>query len=113
MCCDASLFGRARLDADEVTTAKKNRLRIVDGRGSFEQPCSALVNGGCTIYDERPRACRGFVCRLRERLVREGGDVAPFIERVRHARELLTHLGELGEVPPELATLLDDDFARA
>lgn len=113
MCCDASLFGRARLDPGEVAVAKKNRLRIVGDGSSFEQPCSALADGGCIIYDERPRACRGFVCRLRERLVREGGDVAPYIERVRRARELLTHFGELGELPPELATLLDDDFARA
>src|SRR5688572_3259518 len=67
MCCDGSLFGRARLDADEVPAAKKNRLRIVANGASFEQPCSALVDGACKIYDERPRACRGFVCRLRER----------------------------------------------
>jgi Fe-S-cluster containining protein len=113
MCCDGSLFGRARLDADEVPLAKKNRLRIVANGASFEQPCSALARGSCTIYEERPRACRGFVCRLRERFVREGGDVAPYVERVRRARELLTYLGELGEVPAELATLLDEDFARA
>jgi Fe-S-cluster containining protein len=113
MCCDGSLFGRARLDPDEIAGAKKNRLQIVAGGGSFDQPCTALVAGACTIYEERPRACRGFVCRLNERLAREGGDVAPYIERVRRARELLTHLGELGDVPPELAKLLDDDFARA
>jgi uncharacterized protein len=113
MCCDGSLFGRARLDPDEVASAKKNRLHVVANEGSFSQECSALVDGGCAIYEERPRACRAFVCRLHERLRTEGGDVTAYIERVRRARELLVHLAESGDVDSELATLLDEDFARA
>lgn len=116
MCCDGTLFGRARLEPDEVAVAKKNRLAIVANEGSFDQPCSALAAGGCTIYDERPLACRRFVCRLHERLRTEGGDLEPYLVRVRRARELLVHLGESsesGEPNEELIALMDEDFARA
>jgi Fe-S-cluster containining protein len=110
MCCDGTLFGRARLEPDEVALAKKNRLVVVANEGSFEQPCSALVDGACAIYEERPRGCRRFVCRLHERLRSEGGDLEPYLVRVRRARELLVHLDESSE---ELIALLDGDFARA
>lgn len=113
MCCDGSLFGRARLEPDEVPVAKRRGLRVVGNEGSFEQRCSALVDGACAIYEERPRTCRRFVCRLHERLRREGGDLEPYLERVRRARELVDHLAASGVVPAELATVFEEDFARA
>lgn len=109
MCCDGTLFGRARLEPEEVALAKKNRLQIVANEGSFDQPCSALADGRCTVYEERPQACRKFVCRLHERLRIEGGDLEPYLVRVRRARELLVHLDESSE---ELIALMDADFAR-
>jgi uncharacterized protein len=113
LCCDGSLFGRGQLEPDEVDVGTQRRLRVVGNGGSFEQPCTALVEGACAIYDDRPRSCRRFVCRLHERLRASRGDVAPYLARVRRARELLDHLEPDGVVPPELATLLDEDFARA
>lgn len=116
LCCDGSLFGRARLDADEVDVARKQRLRVVANGGSFEQRCVALLDRACTIYDDRPRACRSFVCRLYERHRQEGGPLEARLARVRRARELLDHLACSpcgADVPAELTTLLEEDFARA
>lgn len=115
LCCDGSLFGRAQLDADEVETARKHRLDVVASGGSFEQPCNALVDGACTIYDERPRSCRRFVCRLYRRLENEGGALDGYLERVERVRELIAAAQrETSDVvDPELAKLMDEDFARA
>jgi uncharacterized protein len=113
MCCDGSLFGRGTLEAGEVETARRHRLRVVANGGSFDQPCSALADGVCSIYEERPQTCRRFVCRLHERLRTEGGAIEPYLDRVRRARELLAHLEASGAIAPELATFLEDDFARA
>ena len=114
LCCDGSLFGRAQLEPDEVATARKNRLRVVANEGSFEQPCPALcAEGTCTIYEERPRTCRRFVCNLHERARAEGGSIETYVAVARRARELLAHLDASSTVPPELATLLAEDFARA
>jgi hypothetical protein len=113
LCCDGSLFGRAGLEHDEVESARKNRLQIVANERSFEQPCAAFAGGACTIYDERPRSCRRFVCRLHERLHAGGASLDDCLTRVRRARELLAHLDASREPSAELAALLDEDFARA
>jgi Fe-S-cluster containining protein len=43
------------------------KLRILDnGKQAFDQPCLAHHDNRCTIYTQRPRACRSFECRLLE-----------------------------------------------
>lgn len=134
MCCDGSLFGRARLEADEVAGARRNRLPVIESGTGFDQPCPALgpaPGGGraCSIYDERPRTCRRFVCRLFARHQQEGGSLEPRLASVRRVRELAATLESSGLRPPdfegermagtpaahafaELMVLLED-FARA
>ena len=110
LCCDGSLFGRVPLEPSEREGAKKNKLRVVASGASFEQPCGAFA-GTCRIYEERPRACRAFVCRLYDRHRREGGPLEARLASVRRARELLAAArpeGPLGE----LTELLERDFAR-
>ncbi|HEX7663472.1 MAG TPA: YkgJ family cysteine cluster protein [Polyangiaceae bacterium] len=122
LCCDGSLFGRARLAPDEVASAKRHGLRVVANEGSFEQPCSALEKRTCTIYDERPQACRVFVCKLYDRQANEGGPLEEKLAIVARARTLLAELDATGapsdgvENDPrveELVALLDEHFARA
>jgi len=100
LCCDGSLFGRVGLEPEEIEPARKRRLRVI-GRGTaFEQACSALVAapGGepgrriCSMYPDRPSACRRFVCRLHERHRREGGPIEARLIAVRRARELVSDL---------------------
>lgn len=65
LCCDGSLFGDVRLEAGEVETAQKLHLPLVtkETHLSFRQPCPKLrADATCSIYEERPQACRGFVC---------------------------------------------------
>jgi Fe-S-cluster containining protein len=141
LCCDGSLFGRARLEPAEVETARSKRLRVLDDGRGFEQPCPALVAilaGGrrtCSIYDERPLACRSFKCRLYDRHRREGGPIESRLAAVRRVRELVASLEASGLTPAdfdversagfgspgvlaeqmfaELKLRLEEDFARA
>lgn len=136
MCCDGSLFGRVPLDPEEVGPARKNRLHVLDDGRAFEQPCAALSRSSsgrersCSIYDERPGACRRFACRLYERHRREGGPLAPRLAAVHRVRQLVAELEALGASPAdfdadrpargratelyaELERRLEDDFARA
>jgi len=34
------------------------------GSGVFLHPCTNLCADGCTIYDDRPKQCRSFKCKL-------------------------------------------------
>jgi hypothetical protein len=144
LCCDGSLFGRVDLEPDEVEPARKHRLRVLQGGKAFEQPCAALASSGtgggprrCTIYDERPLACRRFVCRLYDRHLREGGPIEERLAVVRRVRLLVASLEASGLAPTdfesaqasaqpldpraalamqayrELTRSLEEDFARA
>jgi Putative zinc- or iron-chelating domain len=107
LCCDGSLFGRVDLEPDEVDSARRNRLPIVPSGKAFEQPCAALVTGAggsglrCAIYDERPRSCRRFVCKLYDRHVREGGPIEARIAVVRRVRALVAALEGAGFEPAD------------
>jgi hypothetical protein len=134
MCCDGSLFGRVPLEPDEVQGARKNHLPVLASGQGFEQPCPALAGAegesGCSVYAERPRACRRFVCRLFEQHAREGGPLEPRLAAVRRVRELAAALEASGLRQPdfdgermagtpaadaytELMLRLGRDFARA
>jgi hypothetical protein len=121
LCCDGSLYGRAVLEPHEVEPARKNGLRVLGNGKGFSQPCAALVDRACAVYDARPATCRRFTCRLYERHRREGGPLEPRLAAVRRVRELLAALegqrvvGEATSAPEfsELVQRLHDDFARA
>jgi hypothetical protein len=128
LCCDGSLFGRARLASTEVASARRLRLPVVASETAFALPCPALATRGesrhCTVYEDRPEACRQFVCELHAR--REEGRVsqADALAVVRRARALLASLDGARVGPPErdagatrvvgeLTELLEAHFARA
>jgi Fe-S-cluster containining protein len=121
LCCDGSLFGRVDLEPGEVDRARALRLRVIGSGRSFEQPCSALGEGtpdgrrSCSIYEERPAACRRFECRLHEKLGREGGSLDEPLAIVRRARSLLGSVRAPGaeQVREELARILEENFSRA
>ncbi|MBY8974286.1 YkgJ family cysteine cluster protein [Rhodobacteraceae bacterium NNCM2] len=57
LCCDGSLFWAVPVEKDEVAPA------TLDRDGWLRQPC-ACFNGACTVYEQRPAACRAFDCRV-------------------------------------------------
>jgi hypothetical protein len=57
LCCDGSLFWAVPVAPGEDTPVP------LDGEGRLRQPC-ACFNGACTIYPDRPSACRSFDCRV-------------------------------------------------
>jgi hypothetical protein len=123
LCCDGSLFGCVTLEPEELHGARKNRLRVLQRGNAFEQPCTALstLDEGCacSVYPERPTACRSFTCRLYDRHRREGGPLDVRLEAVRRVRRLLGLLEVVTDeearraVVAELTRRMEDDFARA
>jgi Fe-S-cluster containining protein len=125
LCCDGSLFGRVDLEPEEIEPARRHRLRVLPGARGFEQPCAALARRGpelgrrcCSIYEERPLACRRFACRLYERHLREGGPIEERLRVVRRVRDLAASLEASGLVPSDFesgpsAGPVDPRVARA
>ena len=95
LCCDGSLFARAKLAPDELEPAKRNGLRVIQDKG-FEQPCSQLESNGCKIYESRPGVCRSFRCKLFARHRDEGGPIEARLRIVRRFRSALVKLKKYG-----------------
>lgn len=57
LCCDGSLFWAVPIERGE------NVPMPLDPDGRLRQPCSCF-DGACTVYPDRPSACRTFDCRV-------------------------------------------------
>lgn len=98
LCCNGTLFKNGKLRPEEVETAKKNRLVVIEDGPFFALPCPRFdaEARSCTVYEERPNTCRGFECRLLARYRTEGGPIEAPLEDVRRTRELITILQAKG-----------------
>jgi Fe-S-cluster containining protein len=70
LCCDGTLYSHVELsDADDIESLRSRglRLRQLDGKDRFQQPCSAASGGCCAIYEARPGTCRTYRCALRSK----------------------------------------------
>ena len=76
LCCDGSLFRFLPVETSELPHYETLKLPVVtqSGRLAMRLPCAKLVGRCCTIYEQRPLGCRGFVCHLGHLL--EQGEVA-------------------------------------
>jgi Fe-S-cluster containining protein len=66
LCCDGTLFARARVMSEAVRATTELGFDVVR-RGKhhgFGLPCSRLDGTCCTIYETRPGVCRVFRCAL-------------------------------------------------
>jgi hypothetical protein len=71
LCCDGTLFGQTNLSPQNDTAALSARgVGFVSdpAKPALKQPCVAYINCACSIYADRPRACRQFRCALLRQL---------------------------------------------
>lgn len=66
MCCDGTLYTRAKVEAGEEPRLTEHGLMVtVDhDKGYFRLPCPHEKCGSCTIYEKRFVICRTFRCAL-------------------------------------------------
>lgn len=73
LCCDGSLFADVELTPRETAALEIMGLSIDDSENLLLQPCAALKNKRCSIYQYRPKCCRTFECKLLQQVKR--GDI--------------------------------------
>jgi hypothetical protein len=67
LCCDGTLFTSVPLKPTEVEPLRRLSLPVIeraDGSPGIAQRCAALQGRCCTVYSERPEACRRYRCHL-------------------------------------------------
>jgi hypothetical protein len=87
-CCDGTLFPFGQLEPNEAVPERMVQASETPRR-AFQQPCP-YHEGACTIYDDRPKACRVFDCDLLKAQMR--GEISKT-----EAREAIKRLRELKE----------------
>lgn len=106
-CCDGRLFESVPLGASEEPPPDRVRLRVVEGRASLLQPCAALEEEGCSVYEHRPRTCRTYVCMLARALEEGEVSLSEALDAVAvahaHARTAEAALAAHAALPPEHA----------
>lgn len=76
LCCKGVIFNRAALKPDEIGLAKDCGLDYFpagEGKFAFRLPCHLYQNSKCSIYLNRPDACKRYRCDLLKRLI--SGDI--------------------------------------
>lgn len=94
LCCDGTLFRRVALEAGEGARLG-TRVRLSEEDGSLVQPCRALSERKCGVYEDRPSVCRKFRCLALEQL--EKGELSDD-EAHEMVREALDRRRRLAEV---------------
>lgn len=97
LCCQGLLHNRAKLGEDEAGTARRLGLPVYveEGEGPvFSLPCPRHRQNRCEVYEERPRACHTYQCRVLQRYL--GGEITleSALRTVERARELIRALGD-------------------
>lgn len=95
LCCNGSLHNWTNLQQREISSLQALGLDIFElseGSPAFHQPCSAFDDPVCTIYAQRPHACRAYECKLYQSLQSSTTDLPGAIEHARRARQLIAQL---------------------
>lgn len=91
MCCDGTLFARAKTTLDEEPRLLELGfdLEPLNGKRWFVQPCPMASCGSCTIYENRFAICRSYRCALLKSL--DAGEIEfdDAVGKVATAKKLL------------------------
>lgn len=90
LCCNGALFSHVPVQPAEVVGLRVLGIEVVtrpDGSVAMAQPCAALQDTRCTVYDRRPQRCREFVCLLAKALAENETTLPEALEIVREAKE--------------------------
>ncbi len=67
MCCDGTLYLYVTLTDDEVSQLAKYEALVLSTKHeqpTFAEPCVLHEAAGCSAYEDRPDACRRYLCTL-------------------------------------------------
>ncbi|MDZ4290129.1 MAG: YkgJ family cysteine cluster protein [Prosthecobacter sp.] len=98
LCCNGVLFHTVRLqpkDSAKELTALGMKLKHKSKGTSIHQPCPALRELQCTIYQHRPERCRLFECQQLTRLAAGETTEEAVLEAIHDVQRRVAHLETL------------------
>jgi uncharacterized protein len=98
LCCDGTLYPSFESEEGDALDHFDERLRQVAQKGAkvtWSQPCSALKDGACLIYHDRPVVCRRYQCTTLEALANGRLSLEQAQKHIEQAKDAKEKLGEL------------------
>jgi uncharacterized protein len=98
LCCDGTLFwGLPLKPDDDVIPLKAVDINIVSDNDLtvLKLPCAAHKNCTCTVYANRPQACRTFKCKLLKSFERDDISQRSAVEIINKIKSLKNEMNEL------------------
>lgn len=105
LCCNGTFYGSVVIVEEETARLDRVGLRVVrsDGTTTMPQPCSALRNCLCAVYQERPTACARYECSLRKKLAADECSLDDATANVAKMRELLATIRTAFDCPESMS----------
>ncbi|HEX9048724.1 MAG TPA: YkgJ family cysteine cluster protein [Verrucomicrobiae bacterium] len=99
LCCDSTLFADVELrkgdDAKALTQAGLKLFQKKKATVAFSQPCACFVGRRCAIYQDRPKHCRLFECRLLKKVAAAELPAAVALKKIAETRKLAEKIRRL------------------
>ncbi len=98
MCCDGTLYLYVTLIDDEVALLAKYEALVLSTKHeqpTFAEPCVLHEAAGCSAYEDRPDACRRYLCALLCDVARDELTVDEALRIVEEARARVDIVKEL------------------
>ena len=99
MCCNGVLFGDVELqrgdNAKQLALLGMDLQKKKSGKICFTQPRACFDGKLCAIYDDRPKRCRTFECRLLERTQSGKVTVSSALKAIAEARRCVEAVRKL------------------
>ncbi len=94
LCCQGLLHDWATLEPREVEAAERLGLKsfVHQDGPAFRLPCPRHQDGCCTVYEERPGACRGYQCKLLRRYLAGEVTAEDSLGRIEQVKRLLADI---------------------
>lgn len=93
------MFAYVELDPGELKPETRRRLKVIEEKNGFDQPCAAHGPEGCGAYEDRPSRCRTYACQLYRIHEADGEDIDEKVARVAKIRALTEKLYQRSENP--------------
>lgn len=112
LCCQGVVHRWAVLGDDEVALASALGLSVhtkKDGSLVFHLPCHLYLDGKCSVYDNRPRVCGRYQCKLLKQYLADEISAEESLQLVQQVKALLSQVQQGSEDDDVVAWLHSSD----
>ncbi|MDX2010408.1 MAG: YkgJ family cysteine cluster protein [Myxococcaceae bacterium] len=106
LCCDGTMFREVPVTAAEAKALGRRAL-FNRTKTRMKQPCRALTDRCCQVYEDRPAKCREFNCLVLQGLLRGEVSEAEARQSIDDVLGRRARVAELMELPDDPVTAVE------